>query len=151
VSNWHLSTYSISIASSVPQRGAWEQRSASILARWSSAYNAYLDIRDDYITDLKRQGTAAFSILKELGFSANTLTRMKVDNETNWDVFIGFFSKVVALVDDIVELDLKAEARRPAFCMNMAVIRLLFQVSLIVHSVQILHAQNRKHKNTIYH
>jgi hypothetical protein len=78
VSQWHVSSYSTSdilhstgekLPAKLPaasQAGAWQKTSTSILERWSSAYDVYLDIRGDNLTEVKRRGTAALSIRKSL-------------------------------------------------------------------------------------
>lgn len=137
VSHWHVTSHSASDIwnptsekiSAVPEAGAWQKKSRSILARWSSAYDAYLNIRGDNLTDMKRKGTAVLCILKELGSTAMMLTRTMVDDERDWDVFCPMFRKIVALADDIVELDLKSTAGRPTYCIDMALIGPLFEVS----------------------
>jgi hypothetical protein len=109
--------------------GLWQRKSRSILARWSSAYDVYLDIRGDRLTNEKRKGTAGLRILKELGSVTMMLTQPIVDDETNWDIFCPVFQNVVSLAEDIIELDVESNAERSPFCINMAVIGPLFQVS----------------------
>jgi len=137
VSNWHVASYSTSDIQdpmseklpAVPQAEAWQKKSMSILARWSSAYDVYLDIRGDNLTDKKRKGTAALRILKELGATAWMLTRTTVDDQMNWDVFCPMFQKIVSLADDIVELDLRLTAADGSPCIDMALVGPLFEVS----------------------
>jgi hypothetical protein len=141
VSQWHVASYSASDIQdpmseklpAVPQPGVWQKKSMSILARWSSAYDVYLDIRGDNLTDEKRKGAAALRILKELGAIAWMLTRTTVDDEINWDVFCPMFQKIVSLVDDIVELDLKSTAGGGSPCIDIALVGPLFEVSQIEH------------------
>ncbi|RDW65135.1 hypothetical protein BP6252_10786 [Coleophoma cylindrospora] len=136
-SQWHVASYSprhiwnptSEKLPAVPQAGTWQKKSMSILARWSSAYDAYLNIRGDNMTDTKRKGTASLYILKELGSMSKKLTGTTVDDERNWDVFCPMFQKIVSLAEDIVELDLKSTAVEPQFCIDMAIIRPLFKVS----------------------
>lgn len=138
VSQWHMATSSINdigdptsekFPAAVENR-PWQEKSRSILARWSSAYDVYLDIRGENLTNEKRKGTAGLRILKELGSTAMRLTRTMFDDEMNWDVFCPIFQNVVSLAEDIVELDLKITAERSPFCIDMALVGLLFQVSL---------------------
>ncbi|KAE9374871.1 hypothetical protein N431DRAFT_336663 [Stipitochalara longipes BDJ] len=140
VSHWHVASYSTSDGGdsmsekfpAAPEAGAWEKKSMSILARWSSAYHVYLNIRGDNLTDIKRKGTAALGILKELGSTAMMLIRTMVDDQRNWDVFCPMFQKIVSLAEDIVELDLKStveRVERHPFCIDMALVRPLFEVS----------------------
>jgi hypothetical protein len=139
VSRWHVASYSTNGTGvptgerlpAVPQSGAWQKRSMSILARWSSAYDVYLDFRGDNLTNEKRKGTAVLRILKELGSTVMMLTRTTVDDERNWDVFCPMFQKIVSLANDIVELDQKATAKRPTYCIDMAIVGPLFEVSLL--------------------
>ena len=136
VSHWHVASYSKSDIRdpineelhTVPQAGVWQKKSMSILARWSSAYDVYLDIRGDNLTDKKRKGTAALRILKELGATAWMLTQTRVDDQMNWDVFCPMFQKIVSLADDIVELDLKSTTGGSP-CIDMALVGPLFEVS----------------------
>ena len=142
VSYWHVASFSASDVwdptseklLAVPQAGTWQNKSTSILARWSSAYDAYLDIQGESLTDKKRKGTAVLRILKELGSTATMLTRTMVDDQRNWDVFCPMFRKIVSLAEDIVELDLNpnSPAGQPTFCIDMALVRPLFEVSLFV-------------------
>lgn len=138
VSRWHVAAYSPSdtwdhvseeVPAAVPSAGVWQKQSTSILARWSSAYDVYLDIRGDNLTDKKRKGTAGLRILKELGVTAWMLSQTTVDDQINWDVFCPMFQKIVSLADDIVELDLKSTARERTSCIDMAIIGPLFEVS----------------------
>jgi hypothetical protein len=137
VSQWHVASYSASDTEdpvseklpAVPQAGVWQKKSMGILARWSSAYDVYLDIRGDNLTDEKRKGTAALRILKELGAIAWMLTQTTVDDQMNWDVFCPMFQKIVSLADDIIQLDLKVTAEGGSPCMNMALVGPLFEVS----------------------
>ncbi|TVY42072.1 hypothetical protein LSUB1_G001848 [Lachnellula subtilissima] len=137
VSQWHVASYSTNNRWDptneklpvVPQVGLWQKKSISILARWSSAYDAYLDIRGDNLTHQKRKGAAALRILKELGSTAMTLARTKVDDQMDWDVFCSMFRKIVSLAEDIIKLDLNPTARTPTNCVNMALVRPLFEVS----------------------
>lgn len=137
VSHWHVASYSTSdilgpMSEKLPavlQAGAWQKKSMSILARWSSAYDVYLDIRGDNLTAQKRKGTAALRILKELGATAWMLTRTTVDDQMNWDVFCPMFRKIVSLADDIVELDLKSTEEGGSPCNDMALVGPLFEVS----------------------
>ena len=139
VSQWHVASYSTSDRwdstseklPAVPQGGTWQKKSISILARWSSAYDAYLNIRGDNLTDQKRKGTAVLRILKELGSTAMMLTQTTVDDQMSWDVFCPMFRKIVSLAEDIVELDLKPTAETPTYCIDMALVRPLFEVSLL--------------------
>jgi hypothetical protein len=138
VSHWHIASYSPSdiwdpLSEKLPvapQAGTWQKKSISILARWSSAYDAYLNIQGGNLTDKRRKGTAALSILKELGSTAMMLSQTTVDDQRNWDIFCPMFRKIVSLAEDIVELDLKTTAERPTFCIDMAIVRPLFEVSL---------------------
>jgi hypothetical protein len=125
--NWDLTSKKVPAA---PQAGAWQKKSMSILARWSSAYDAYLDIRGDNLTDTKRKGTASLRILRELGSTAMMLSKTTVDDQTDWDVFCPMFQKIVSLTEDIVELDLKSTVEKPTYCIDMAIIGPLFEVSL---------------------
>jgi hypothetical protein len=100
----------------------------SVLARWSSAYDVYLDIRGDNLTTAKRKGTTALRILRELGSAAAALTQTAFDDEKEWDAFCPMFQNVVALAQDIVESDLEATAASPLHCMDMAIVGLLFKV-----------------------
>ncbi|KFY02918.1 hypothetical protein V490_00366 [Pseudogymnoascus sp. VKM F-3557] len=138
VSHWHVASDSTSDVwdpmseklPAIPPATAWQKKSFGILARWSSAYDAYLNIQGENLTDRKRKGTAVLRILKELGTTAMILTKAAVYNdEMKWDVFCPMFQKIVSLADDIVEADQKPTAGRPAFCMDMALIRPLFAVS----------------------
>lgn len=138
ISDWHVASDSTSDVwdpmseklPAVPPATAWQKKSFGILARWSSAYDAYLNIQGENLTDRKRKGTAVLRILKELGITAMILTKAAVDDdEMKWDVFCPTFQKIVSLAEDIVEADKKPTAGRPAFCMDMALIRPLFAVS----------------------
>lgn len=139
VSSWHIASYSTHnarhIASNsipaVPQVGAWQKKSTSILARWSSAYNAYLNIQNDNLTDTRRKGTAALCVLKELGSTSKLIAQTTVDDERNWDVFCPMFQKIVSLAEDIIQLNLKPIIRAPEYCINMAIIAPLFKVSIL--------------------
>lgn len=136
VSHWHVASYSTSDAwypmtdkiPAVPQARAWEKRSMGILARWSSAYDAYLNIPGDNLTDKKKKGTAILRILKELGSTSMMLTRTTLDNQSSWDVFCPLFQKIVSLAEDIIEIDLKPSAAGPPPCIDMALVRPLFNV-----------------------
>jgi hypothetical protein len=138
VSYWHLASYSASDIwdptkekfPAVLKAGAWQEKSMSILARWSSAYDAYLNVQSENMTDIKRKGTAVLRILKELGSAAKMFTRTTLDDQINWDAFYPMFQKIVSLAEDIIELDLKSTVARPKFCMDMALIGPLFEVSL---------------------
>ncbi|OBT87287.1 hypothetical protein VE02_02956 [Pseudogymnoascus sp. 03VT05] len=110
----------------VPLAGSWQKKSSSILARWSSAYDAYLNIQGENLTARKRKGTAVFRILKELGSTAVILTKTTVDDQIEWDAFCSMFEKIVSLAEDIVEVDRKSTAGRPDFCIDMALIGPLF-------------------------
>jgi hypothetical protein len=109
VSDWHVASYPTSDMwdptsdrlPGVPHAGTWQKKSISILARWSSAYDVYLNIRGENLTHEKRRGTAALSILKELGSIAMMLTPTTVDDQTIWDVFCHMFQNVVSLAEDI--------------------------------------------------
>jgi hypothetical protein len=139
VFDWHVASYSTSnkwdprseVLPAVPQAGAWQEKSASMLARWSSAYDVYLDIRGENLTDRKRKGTAALSILKELGSTAMMLSRTMVDDQRNWDVFCPMFQNIVSLAEDIVKLDKISTAGKPTYCIDMALVGPLFEVSLL--------------------
>jgi hypothetical protein len=93
------------------------------------AYDAYLNIQGENITDRKRKGTAVLRILKELGSTAVILTKTTVDDQIEWDVFCSMFEKIVSLAEDIAEVDQKSTEGRPTFCIDMALIRPLFAVS----------------------
>jgi hypothetical protein len=143
VSHWHVTSYSTSELwdatskrlPATPQAGAWQKKSMSILARWSSAYDVYLDIPGNNLTDKKRKGTAVLRILKELGSIAMMLSRTTVDDERSWDVFCPMFQKIVSLAEDIVQLDLNPFAERPTFCIDMALVGPLFKVSLLSNTI----------------
>ncbi|OBT57596.1 hypothetical protein VE04_01457 [Pseudogymnoascus sp. 24MN13] len=136
VSHWHVTSHStsdewdpFSEKLTVPLAGAWQKKSSSILARWSSAYDAYLNIQGKNLTGRKRKGTAVLRILKELGSTAVVLTKTTVDDQMEWDVFCSMFDKIVSLAEDIVEIDQKSTEGRPTFCIDMALIGPLFAVS----------------------
>lgn len=139
VDQWYMASYSTTDTGNPPSEklppalhiGPWQKKSGSILARWSSAYDVYLNIRGDNLTNEKRKGTAGLRILKELGSVAMMLTQPIVDDETNWDVFCPVFQNVVSLAEDIVELDLEVSAEKSPFCINMAIVGPLFQVSFL--------------------
>jgi hypothetical protein len=139
VSDWHVASYSVGNIwyptteklPAAPPAGTWQMKSMSILARWSSAYDVYLNIRGDSLTKTKRKGAAALGILKELGSTAMMLTRTTVDDQMSWDVFCPMFQKIVSLADDIIELELNSTEERPAFCIDMALVGPLFEVSLL--------------------
>lgn len=147
VSHWHVASYSTrdlwdpmtERLPVVPQTGAWQKRSISILARWSSAYDAYLNIQGGNLTDRKRKGTAVLRILKELGATAGMLTKTMVDDQRNWDVFCPMFQKIVSLAEDIAEVDQKPTEGSP-FCINMALIGPLFAVSPLSNQFFLLKA-----------
>jgi hypothetical protein len=137
VSHWHIASYHTSDTWNlmsdklpiVPQAGTWQKKSISILARWSSAYDAYLNIQGNNLTERKKKGTAVLCILKELGSTVMMLTGTMVEDEKHWDVFCPMFQKIVSLAEDIVEIDLKLTAGRNTFCIDMALIGPLFAVS----------------------
>lgn len=138
VSHWHVTSHSTSNVwdpfskkLTVPLAGAWQKKSSSILARWSSAYDAYLNIQGKNLTGRKRKGTAVLHILKELGSTAGILTKTTVDDQMEWDVFCSMFDKIVSLAEDIVEIDQKSTEGRPTFCIDMALIGPLFAVSFL--------------------
>lgn len=140
VSQWHVASYSTSrtvnpsgvILPAFTQDGHWQSKSTSILARWSSAYDVYLDIQGVNLTDKRRQGTAALRILKELGFIASMLTQTTVDDQRDWDVFCPMFQNIVSLAEEIVELDQKSTVERPTFCLDIALVGPLWKVSPVV-------------------
>ncbi|KFY89859.1 hypothetical protein V500_05423 [Pseudogymnoascus sp. VKM F-4518 (FW-2643)] len=144
VSQWHVASQSTDDVwdplsgklCTVPLAGAWQKKSISILARWSSAYDAYLNIQGENLTDRKRKGTAVLRILKELGSTAMMLTKTTVDDQRSWDVFCSMFQKIVSLAEDIVDVDRKSTTGRPTFCIDMALIGPLFAVKS--HSKQAL-------------
>ena len=126
MSHWH-------VASKLPavlKAGAWEKKSISILARWSSAYDAYLNIPGDDLTDKKKKGTAILRILKALGSTTMVLTRTTIDDQSSWDVFRPMFQKIVSLAEDIIEIELNPTAVGYTSCIDMALVRPLFNVSL---------------------
>jgi hypothetical protein len=138
VSYWHLASYSASDIwdpakeqlPAIPKAGAWQEKSMSILARWSSAYDAYLNVQSENMTDIKRKGTAVLRILKELGSVATMFTRTTLNDQISWDAFYPMFQKIVSLAEEIIELDQKSTVARPKFCLDMALIGPLFEVSL---------------------
>jgi hypothetical protein len=137
VSHWHVSSYATSDIwdhtskklPTVPQAGAWQKKSMSILARWSSAHDAYSNTRGHHLTMVKKKGIATLRILKELGSTVTSLTRMIMDDEIKWDIFCPMFQNIVSLAEEIVELDLSSATERPPFCIEMALVRPLFEVS----------------------
>lgn len=138
VTQWHITSYSNTEMENFPSKKLpaalnntrpWQKKSRSILARWSSAYDVYLNIRGDNLTNEKRKGTAGLRILKELGSVAMMLTQPVVDDETSWDVFCPVFRNVVSLAEDIIELDLETAVERSPFCINMALVGPLFQIA----------------------
>jgi hypothetical protein len=145
VSRWHVTSRTTS-ALWEPTHGiylaerpaAWQAQSTSILARWSSAYDVYLNIRGEHLTVVKRKGISTIRILKELGSKAAVLTQTTFDNERDWDAFCPMFQNVVALAHDIVELDLQMTAGTPLHCMDMAIVRLLFEVNLLLNTLTVL-------------
>jgi hypothetical protein len=138
LSHWHVAfdvtnddwDYTREEVPAILQVGAWQEKSTSILARWSSAYEAYLEIRGHRLTNAKKKGLAALRILKELGSTAILLTEMTFDDEMKWDMFYSVFQNVVSLAEDIVELDLSSTVEKPRFCLEMAIVQPLFKVSL---------------------
>jgi hypothetical protein len=70
VSHWHVASYSTSEKwdftseklHAVLQAGAWQKKSMSILARWSSAYDVYLNVRGDNLTDEKKGKALLFCV-----------------------------------------------------------------------------------------
>jgi hypothetical protein len=151
VSQWHVASYSpndIRDSTSekfpaVPQAGAWQEKSTSILARWSSAYDVYLDIGGGNLTHEERKGTAVLRILKELGSTSMMLTQTTVNDERNWDMFCPMFQNIVSLAEDIVELELKSTAGRPTFCIDMSLVGPLFEVSLSPNIFSIARRQSK--------
>jgi hypothetical protein len=151
VSHWHVASYPSSNQWSdatekipaLPQEGAWQKKSMSILARWTSAYDAYLNIPGENLTDTRKKGTAALRILKELGSSTIMLKRTVVHDEGNWDVFCPMFQKIVSLAEDMVELDQKPTAERPTYCINMAIVAPLFMVSLLSKKILLVQRSRR--------
>jgi hypothetical protein len=137
VFHWHVVSYAISdvwdpTSEKLPAiLEAWQKKSISILERWSSAFDAYLLSQGDNMTDNEKKGAAVLCILKELGSTSMMVTRTMVDDQRNWDVFYPMFQKIVTLAEDIVELDLKSTAGRPTFCIDMALVAPLFEVSLL--------------------
>jgi hypothetical protein len=146
VSRWHLASYVTGAVKDstgaktlvVPQVAPWQEQSLSIMARWSSAFDVYLNIRGGHLTKAKRKGTAALRILKELGSTATMLTRTTFDDEMEWDTYCPMFQNVVSLAQDLVELDLEPSAVMPPNCMNMAVVGLLFEVSSLLNPLAFL-------------
>lgn len=140
VSDWHVAAYSSSgLWSSpsknpaiIPETGTWQVKSGSVLARWTSAYDVYLDIRGDSLTARKRKGAASLRILKELGSIARMVSQTTVEDQMDWDVLCPMFEKIVSLAEDIVEVDLQQTACEAIDCIDMTIVRLLFEVSPIV-------------------
>lgn len=143
VSHWHVSSYSTSHIPDprsektldVSHLGSWQKKAGSILGRWSSAYDAYLNVRGDNLTDAKRKGTAVLRILKELGSTAMMLTETTVEDQMDWDVLCPTFQKVVSLADEIIGLDKQSASGRPTYCIDMALVGPLFEVSLSLNLV----------------
>jgi hypothetical protein len=138
-SQWHVASYSTSDLRDLtseklpaaPQPSAWQMKSRSILARWSSAYDVYLNFQGGSMTEKRKKGTAALRILKELGSITRMVTQTTIDDQMSWDAFGLVFQNIVSLAEDIVELDQKSVPGKPSFCIDMAVIGPLFQVSLL--------------------
>ncbi|KAK8061593.1 hypothetical protein PG994_007959 [Apiospora phragmitis] len=133
-SEWHVASYFTSGIRKPsekplphPESGAWQEKSKSILARWSSAHDVYLDIRGDSLTEEKRRDTAALSILRELGSMTMMLTRTTVEDQRKWDVFCPMFQNIISLAQDIIELDRNSTTARPKACINMALVGPLFE------------------------
>jgi hypothetical protein len=139
VSQWHIASYStpdvLELTSEnfpgVPRASAWQMKSKSILARWSSAYEVYLNFQGGNMTEKKKKGTAVLRILKELGSTARILTQTTVEDQMDWDAFCPMFQNIVSLAEDIVELDLKPVAEKPSFCIDMAIVGPLFEVGVL--------------------
>jgi hypothetical protein len=139
VSQWHVASYSTrdmwdptsEKLPAFPQTEEWQKKSITILARWSSAYDAFLGIQGSNLTDKRKKGTAALCILKELGSTVFMLTRTMIDDQKNWDIFCPMFQKVVSLAEDIVKVDLNSTAERSTHCIDMALVGPLFKVSLL--------------------
>jgi hypothetical protein len=139
VSHWHVTSYATSDIWDhtseklpvIPQAGTWQRKSISILARWSSAFDTYSNTRGHHLTVVKKKGIATLRILKELGSTIMMLTGMMMDDERKWDIFCPMFQNVVTLAEEIVELDLSSTIEKPPFCIEMALVRPLFEVSIV--------------------
>lgn len=159
VTQWHMASHSIAdIGDPTSEKrpaaldiGPWQKKSRSILARWSSAYDVYLNIRGDNLTNEKRKGTAGLRILKELGSMAMMLKQPIVDDQTSWDVFCPIFQNVVSLAEDIVELDSELTAERSPYCIDMALVGPLFQVSLLLNTFFAVQRISRAASDKIVH
>jgi len=68
-------------------------------------------------------------ILRELGSMAAVVTKTPLDDEREWDAFCPMFRNVVSLALDIVQTDLQYTAGTPPNCINMAIVRPLFEVN----------------------
>jgi len=141
VSHWHVASYSANNKwdsasenlSLAPQAGLWpEEKAASILARWHSAYDAYLGVRGDNLTHQKRKGTAVLSILKELGSTVGMLSQTQIIDERQWDIYYPMFDKIVNLANDIIELDLTSTSPTPVHCIDMYLVKPLFKVRVTI-------------------
>lgn len=108
---------------------AWQKNSVVILAKWSAAVDAFICGRGDHLTETERKGAAVLNILKELGSTSVMLTRTMVDDQSNWDMFTPLFEKIVSLAESIMELDIKSNGGRPTFCIDMALVGPVFEVS----------------------
>ncbi|PMD29888.1 hypothetical protein L207DRAFT_503376 [Hyaloscypha variabilis F] len=109
---------------------AWQKTSIAILDRWSTAFDAFLSNRGDKMTDNERKGAAVLTIIRELGSTSVMLVRTKVDDQRNWDIFSPIFEKIVCLAEDVVKLDFKSNGGRPTFCIDLAIVSPLFEVSI---------------------
>jgi len=130
--HWHKLSFKIWDRSSeqFPENlRAWQESSITTLNRWSAAFDAFLSARGDKMTANERKGAAVLTIIRELGSTSVMLTRTKVDDQRNWDVFSPMFEKIVSLAEDIVKLDLEANGGRPTFCIDLAIIGPIFEVS----------------------
>ena len=108
---------------------AWQDSSIIILNRWSTAFDAFLCNRGDKMTANERKGAAVLTIIRELGSTSVMLTRTKVDDQTNWDIFSPMFEKIVCLAEDVVKLDFQSNEGRPTFCIDLAIIGPIFELS----------------------
>lgn len=147
VSPWHVDYSNADTADpmnekppAILQAGAWQNNSVTILARWTSAYDCYSDLRGDNLLDPKSKGTANLRILKELASTEMVLTRATVDDERSWDVLCPVFQKLVSLSEDIIELDMKPNTGRPETCMDTALVAPLFKVSSLSNMISFLGA-----------
>jgi len=130
---WYICRYSTLGLKDPSDPQTRRRKYCNMLEEWSRAFDAFLQLYGDMLSEKERKGVAILQMHKRVGHTALNVERSDVDDEMRWDKFCPVFEEIVTLAEFVVEPTNSTTpteaAQRIHFSLDMSINGCLYDVA----------------------